>query len=105
MVWLSCTLTGCPSHHARPRSSLLSLLDGELGGGIGLEPGIGDGKPAADREPEGSVLETTLGPIEGSQPFTQTGRDGVVALLGGEALGGIGHIPGFVGRGSVVAAG
>ena len=85
-------------------SALLSLFHGRA-----RRPG----RPRGDRREwearcgrttEGPLLEATFGPVEGGQSVTQAGRDGVVDLLGGEALGGVGKVAGLVGRVPVVLA-
>ena len=64
------------------------FLDGELGGGVGLEPLVRDRLPAADRPPVGAVRQPLLGPLQGGEPVAQALRDRVVLAFGGQGWAG-----------------
>src|SRR5437588_4608047 len=79
-------------------SGLLGLGGRELRGRVGLQAVVGNRVTTTDRAAILPLLQSALGPVQGGQPVAQTGDDGVVGLLGGQASGGLVERPRLVGR-------
>ena len=63
-----------------------SLLDRELGGGVGFETLVRDGRTAEHRASIGAGGEAPRGTLDGLQAHLETGADGVVGALRRERL-------------------
>src|SRR5207244_6997941 len=85
------------------RGSRLRFVHRQFGGGIRLQPFVGDGSAAADRPTERARLESLLGSLDRSQPGAKSRRDGVVGGFSGERLGGITEAAVLIGRRPVIA--
>src|SRR5271154_6260674 len=68
------------------------FLDGEFGGGVGLQALVRDRLAAADRPAVGAVVQPVQRAFDGVQPVAHALRDGVVLAFLGERQGGVGVV-------------